>query len=243
MTARHLERPQRGAALMLLLMLISVGALAVFVTGLNRATVQFERDRVTAAALAQAKEALMGRAASDNNRPGSLPCPADQNDEVKDTCSSGFQGYFPWKTHKLAPLLDGNGEALRYELSAAFRDNAASEPLNHVTTHGNLGGAAVAARIFTASGKSISIPDNALFPLARKRVAGAVRLYLAHPFPDIVPLSSLAWFNNNWAAVVTYTKISDDDANLVFTGCPALIFNYHWNALNSNAEMAWTGQC
>ncbi len=38
---------QRGAALMLLLLLVSVGALAVFVIGLNRATQQLERDRIT----------------------------------------------------------------------------------------------------------------------------------------------------------------------------------------------------
>lgn len=69
---------QRGAVLMLLLLLVSVGALAVFVSGLNRATVQLERDRVTAAALAQAKEALIGYAVANPSMPGGLPFP-DRN--------------------------------------------------------------------------------------------------------------------------------------------------------------------
>lgn len=239
----HDRHSQRGVALMLLLMLVSVGALAVFVTGLNRAAVQNERDAVTHDALSQAKAALVGRAASDDGRPGSLPCPDEDADGDADACTS-LQGGFPWKTLKMQPILDGYGDGLRYELSNSFRDTIGSEPLNHVTTIGALDGGASAARVFTPSGKSFSIPVNELFSLARKRVAGAVRLYLNHPFPPTAPVPPLPLrFNQNWAAVANYTKISDEDASLSFTNCPLLTFNYHWNALDGRAEMTWTGQC
>lgn len=131
---------QCGAALMLLLLLVSVGALAVFVTGLNRATQQLERDRITTAALAQAKEALIGWAATyrDNSHPneifGYLPCPdADNDGFAEPSCDSkdvSVIGRLPWKTLGLPPLRDGAGECLWYAVSGHAKNNPKTDELN-----------------------------------------------------------------------------------------------------------------
>lgn len=124
---------QRGVALMLLLLLVSVGALAVFVSGLNRATLQLERDRITAAALAQAKAALIGYASSHTTR-GRLPCPEDvalvgtpnEGNELSSCNSDGLRiGRLPWRMLGLGDLRDGYGERLWYVVSANFTNDAA----------------------------------------------------------------------------------------------------------------------
>lgn len=132
------SRRQRGAVLMLLLLLVSVGALAVFVSGLNRATEQLERDRITAAALAQAKEALIGYAAKDANRPGELPCPDVDNDgqvtlsDYNGSDCKKLVGRLPWKSLGLTELRDGGGETLWYAVSDAFHANGTT-PINSDT--------------------------------------------------------------------------------------------------------------
>jgi len=91
-------------------------------------------DKTTAAALAQAKEALIGRAATDANRPGSLPCPNINGDGtaplmIGNQCSS-YIGRLPWKTLDLPELLDGNGDSLWYALSPGLRDSSTAQPIN-----------------------------------------------------------------------------------------------------------------
>lgn len=129
---------------MLLLLLLGVGALVVFVTGLNRAARQLERDRITNEALAQAKEALIGRAVSDANHPGSFPCPDLVTDIPNNVPNDGIAdllagnhcpspvGRLPWKTLRLPDLRDGSGERLWYALSSGFRDDD-SAPINSDT--------------------------------------------------------------------------------------------------------------
>lgn len=138
---------QRGIALLLLLMLVSVGALAVFVTGLNRATQQQERDRITSDALAQAKAALIGYAASVSlvsagPRPGDLPCPDTNDDGVAESgCGNAAGttgqnlrlGRLPWKTLRLPDLRDGDGERLWYAVSNNFKRNTRTSILNSDT--------------------------------------------------------------------------------------------------------------
>lgn len=136
---------QGGAVLWLLLMLLGVGALAVFVTGLNRAALHLERDRITVAALAQAKEALIGYAAAyRDSRPdiggnrdklfGYLPCPDSGNDgEADSPCGAGdvsVIGHFPWKTLGLEPLRDGAGECLWYAVSGHAKNNPKTDEMN-----------------------------------------------------------------------------------------------------------------
>ena len=111
---------QRGAALMLMLVIVVMGIAAALVGSLSTTALKNARQETTAVALAQAKDALIGRAVSDNNMPGSLPCP-DTNDDGSAELLSGndcpsYIGRLPWKTLDLPDLRDGSGERLWYAL-------------------------------------------------------------------------------------------------------------------------------
>jgi hypothetical protein len=117
--------------------LLLLGVSALIYTLATPANRTIESDRITAAALAQAKDALIGRAAADDNRPGSLPCPDFDNGTINplNTSNDGtadllngiecpsYIGRLPWRTLGLPDLRDGSGERLWYALSRAFRDD------------------------------------------------------------------------------------------------------------------------
>ena len=124
------RRSQRGAALLIMVVIMVLGIAAVLVGSLNSSAINVSRQQQTSAALAQAKEALIGYAASDSNRPGELPCPdvdgdgkltigVDFSTGSPPVCTS-FVGYLPWKTLDLAELRDGDNEKLWYALSQNF---------------------------------------------------------------------------------------------------------------------------
>jgi hypothetical protein len=174
---RHADRRarERGIALVLVLALVTMGALFMLVNQLKRAAHRIDRDLVTTSALAEAKQALIGYAARDrrlrpltptnatppyystatiaaygtsglnveqNDRPGSLPCPAADEDGIAlpaDACASwstagggGWKnrvGWLPWRTLGIPPLRDADGNLLWYAVSDSFRngsDNQAS---------------------------------------------------------------------------------------------------------------------
>ncbi len=101
----------------------------------------------TAQALAQAKIALLARAALDDNRPGSLPCPdllTNQaalnnlpDDGRADTLTRNdcptYVGRLPWATLDLGDLRDSQGERLWYALSKNFRDDDSAQPIQSDT--------------------------------------------------------------------------------------------------------------
>lgn len=273
MPQNHLPSPrrQRGAALMLLLLLVSVGVLAVFVSGLNRAAVQLERDQATATALAlaQAKAALIGRALTDDNRPGSLPCPDTNDDGVAESaCPTVLIGRFPWKTLKTSDLRDGSGERLWYELSANYRDQVSSEPLN-TNTSGTLDGGGVAAKIYApgpvtatqdrspanvntlsnyiegANDSILKISDRDIFLGVRKRIAGEIQAVLVYPYPDIMPVPAMPLrFNlNGWDTIVSYIKDSDTQSRLAFAGCPGWNIQFNWDVALGRNNVTWAGAC
>ncbi len=121
---------QRGQALLALLVLLTVGAGAAFYTLIRPASSAMERDKITAAALAQAKSALIGYAVavdlSGAGRPGDLPCPDRDDDGDADAvpiCNGAALGRLPWKTLGLPDLRDGDGERLWYAVSSSFKNN------------------------------------------------------------------------------------------------------------------------
>ncbi len=129
---------QRGAALLILLALVSVVLTYAVAAGLNRSatgTAQ-ERAQKTAAALAQAKEALIAYAvtyaddpAHARRIPGFLPCPGMETDASKEgvaksPCDSALVsqlGRLPWRTLDLGPVTDGSGECLWYAVSGTYK--------------------------------------------------------------------------------------------------------------------------
>lgn len=125
---QQLPQRQRGAALMVMLVILIIGATAMLLNSLNAMKPRLERDKITANALSQAKEALIGYAAKDSNRPGELPCPDVDGDGQITTAGDldpgpickQFIGYLPWKTLGLPELRDGSNSKLWYAISQNF---------------------------------------------------------------------------------------------------------------------------
>jgi hypothetical protein len=96
------------------------------------ATAEIRRDKTTAAALAQARDALIGYAAGHATQPGVLPCPDSDNDGSADSPCGALGvtaiGRLPWKTLGLENLRDGAAECLWYAVSANFKNSGVSGP-------------------------------------------------------------------------------------------------------------------
>ena len=132
---------QRGAALMVILLIAGVLAAFFAVRALNGANA--ERDRVTAAALAQAKDALIGFAVTyrDSHADevfGFLPCPDSvSSDGVADGCGVrdvSAMSRLPWSTLGTPPLRDSAGECLWYAVSGRAKDIPKTVEFNWDTT-------------------------------------------------------------------------------------------------------------
>ena len=139
---------QRGAAILIMTLILMLGLITLFTFRMDRKAPELEADRKTAMALAQAKEALIGYAASvdlstNAPRPGDLPCPDIDNDgDAEASCgnASGSTGQnrrlgrLPWKTLGLPDLRDGYGERLWYAVSNNFKNNTRTPILNSDTS-------------------------------------------------------------------------------------------------------------
>ncbi|GAB6043732.1 hypothetical protein [Endothiovibrio diazotrophicus] len=139
----------RGAVLLLALVALA-GLAAALLWRLETAAERLQRERraVGMAALAEAREALLGYALRDASRPGELPCPdydrdgviriaGSQRDYRGSRCRSDVDGvvgpgWLPWRTLGLPPLRDGYGEPLWYVVDDAYHANGAV-PLNSDT--------------------------------------------------------------------------------------------------------------
>ncbi|MBI3042468.1 MAG: hypothetical protein HYY78_06550 [Betaproteobacteria bacterium] len=124
---------QRGqATLITVLLVLGVAATALVYTMVSPAKTAIESENKTAAALARARDALIGYAARNTTQPGILPCPDSDNDGDADSpCgATGVTaiGRLPWKTLGLPDLRDGSGECLWYAVSANFKNSGASGP-------------------------------------------------------------------------------------------------------------------
>src|SRR5688572_17822632 len=137
---------QGGVAVLLTLLVVLGVGIGLVTSGLTRTIpLQARTQNRTLIALAEAKQALIGRAVADDDRPGSLPCPdavtndADTvpNDGIADKLVAGhcpsYIGRLPWKTLGIADLRDEYGERLWYALSPKYRDDASAQPINSDT--------------------------------------------------------------------------------------------------------------
>lgn len=143
-----IPRRLRGAALLVMLVILVLGIAALLIGSLNSTALQNERDSTTAAALAQAREALIGYAMTyadtHTTTPqvdGYLPCPDSDasNGEGSSKLSCGSQdvstlGRLPWRTLDLQPLRDGAGECLWYALSGSYKNNPKTSLMNWDTS-------------------------------------------------------------------------------------------------------------
>ncbi len=142
--AQRPHRAQAGAALLVTLALLGLIVVGYLLTTASGAQTEAEKERRTADALAQAKEALIGYALARGlgpARPGDLPCPDVDNDgsteeliacgdnDVAGTYLPGDTsrlGRLPWRTLGLPDLRDGDGERLWYAVSRNFKNNRRS---------------------------------------------------------------------------------------------------------------------
>ncbi|MDD5058549.1 MAG: hypothetical protein PHQ60_11815 [Sideroxydans sp.] len=132
---------QQGSALLVLLALILAAMAFVIIKALNSST-EAGRNEANAAVLAQAKQALIGFAATYKENPnhqsdeayGYLPCPDVTNDGIADPpCGNqdvSVIGRLPWKTLGLPPLRDSTGECLWYAVSGRAKDLPKTTPYN-----------------------------------------------------------------------------------------------------------------
>lgn len=140
-----LSKKQQGITLLMLTLLIAVASFSFLFSTLDSNSIKNERDKKTAAALAEAKAALIGFAVSvnlpnsscaapNNNcaRPGDLPCPdSDDDGDAESSCGNAAGttgqntriGRLPWKTLDIPDLRDGNGDRLWYAVSNNFKNN------------------------------------------------------------------------------------------------------------------------
>lgn len=118
---------QRGFILIGLTVVLVVAAGLTLLQRANRINASaLERDAKTTAALLAARDALLARAVLDDNRPGSLRCPAidnNGNSPFASPCPS-YSGWFPWRTVDLPDLRDASGTELWYVLAPSFRDGS-----------------------------------------------------------------------------------------------------------------------
>ena len=125
---------QRGAALLLFVLIAVVSLSALLLAGLNGKRSGVVQTK-SLAGLQIAREALIGYALSfsdlnANRLPGYFPCPDLDGDGVADApCGNPGDsaiGRLPWQTLGLAPLRDSTGECLWYAVSGSYKENPAA---------------------------------------------------------------------------------------------------------------------
>jgi hypothetical protein len=154
-------------AILLVLLTFLIAASIVLGDLVSASASRTERESDTVAVLMQAKQALIARAALDNDRPGSLPCPARDTLGAQpgppygagDPCNPGtgaatagafrnfLVGRLPWRTLMLPELRDKDNEPLWYAISDEFRDVDANRINSNTLGSLTVAGSAPANRI------------------------------------------------------------------------------------------------
>lgn len=138
---------QRGAVLMVMLVILVVSIAAILVNSLTATSLKNSRQAKTAAALAQAREALIGYAVTYGDTHsgqvhGYLPCPDVDGKDLFNNPAEGVAelscgsqnasviGRLPWATLDLSTLRDGDGECLWYAVSGTYKNNPPTGLMN-----------------------------------------------------------------------------------------------------------------
>mgnify|MGYP003384266397 FL=1 len=130
---------QRGAALLVFMLLLTMSVAAFLLTGMSQFSRQLASPFHNSAVLAEAKTALIAYARLSDPELSSqtglnyryLPCPDQDGDGLAESpCgSSSAEGWLPWMSLGLPPLRDASGSCLRYAVSAAYKLGASGPPL------------------------------------------------------------------------------------------------------------------
>ncbi|MBL8450868.1 MAG: hypothetical protein JNM32_13245 [Dechloromonas sp.] len=126
---------QSGVALLLLLMVVVMAGAALFLGAWNGAEARRQGETLTATALREAKDAVLGWSAAHASHPGLMPCPEDtvalgsaNEGQARAACTAPgpLTGRLAWRTLKQGVLQDVSGAPLWYVLSPGLR----SAPIN-----------------------------------------------------------------------------------------------------------------
>lgn len=132
---------QKGAALIIFAVILALAAAAFLVSQLDRSGVKIERDKKTAAVMAEAKTALIGSAASTTNiaNPSYLPnpdlklsaaIPEGSESGVSGAVDISLIGKFPWRSLGVPPLREGWNECLWYVVSGRYKKSPGTTVFN-----------------------------------------------------------------------------------------------------------------
>ncbi len=150
---------EQGAALLVMLLVLVVGAGTLLVSKLNRNLALRHNQQQDATALAEARAALIGYAMRHASQPGQLPCPDRDNDgEAEASCNSAARqvGRLPWKTLDLGDLRDGSGERLWYVVSDGHRPNGSAQLNSDTAGQLSLDGTGDLVALLIAPGAALS---------------------------------------------------------------------------------------
>ena len=122
--------------ILLTLLLMTVATTTLALNWLPSVDGQMQRRQRQQEQFAVLREALIARAVNDDNRPGSLPCPAP-NPEVNGTapllagqnCPQRLDGV-PWSTLKIRPPRDTSHTPWYYLIAPGLQDSESSEPIH-----------------------------------------------------------------------------------------------------------------
>ena len=224
---------QSGAALLAFVMILVVASSLLLLKALHNSSI--ERDKITTTVLAQAKDALIGRAVMDSERPGRLPCPDTNNDGsaeafVDNTCPS-YSGRLPWKSLGLPELLDASGQRLWYALSPALSNNLV-QPVNSLTV-GDLtvGEQSPLAAIILAPGPPLAgqtaRPSNSIADYLDDSNADGDSIYTAGPATNLFNDRLLTISTNDLFRVVSKRVAAEVRGNSAGGLC-----QYYANSIN-----------
>lgn len=173
-------RRQRGAALLVLAVILVLGASAFLIKAVNEALDRASNDRVrNAEVLQHAKAALLGYVAKEvldlsESVPGRFPCPESPSDaggpnegRAGSACDPTYPtnktlGRLPWRTLGIDKLVDSAGEPLWYAVSPNWVLGGAIPVINGGTA-GQLtvDGLGDAVAVIFAPGRAFKVDPNA----------------------------------------------------------------------------------
>jgi type II secretory pathway pseudopilin PulG len=115
--AHRQPRRQRGAALLLLVAVLGLGAASLLISAFGRNTGEAERQQRTLATLAQAREALLGFAATQGRLPRPAASALDGRERAADCADdAACSGFVPWVALGVDGV-DAWGKLLRYSVT------------------------------------------------------------------------------------------------------------------------------
>lgn len=212
---------QHGAVLMIMLVIMIIGIAALLVNALNSISLKNARQQNTAAALAQAKEALIGFAITYGDThsgkvSGYLPCP-DQNGTAgvngegsSETCGSqnvSAIGRLPWATLDLPALRDGDGECLWYAVSGAYKDNPPTNLMMNWDTAGQFQAYAAGGTQITNANEVVAVIFAPRAPLSgQNRSDGTI--------PPVAPVCGGNYTASNYLDTATVNGINFNNASV-----------------------------